>query len=195
MNIFVHTFWRYCCIVICYNYTHIHAEYILTQWIKTSEDFLKEIYLSLYLKGLCVWEGVGDRTELQYIDPHSYGHQRCVFLVLLMLNRRPGDTAFCWLSLPHLVTNSPVLQLNWFPVFTELYNSSITHSVSILMASRTGICYFRRLWTDMFDHHQTEITVMQFRGHSLPVHQSMSVPWDFTLPHFVSQARLRDFFS
>ena len=43
-----------------------------------------------------MWEGVGDRTELQYIDPHSYGHQRCVFLVLLMLNWRPGGSAFCW---------------------------------------------------------------------------------------------------
>ena len=33
----------------------------------------------------------------------------------------------------------------------------------------------------MFDRHQAEITVMQFTGHSLPVHQSMSVPWDFLL--------------
>ena len=48
-----------------------------------------------------MWEG--DRTELQYIDPHSYGHQRCVFLVLLMLNRRPG-CPLCWLSLLHLTT-------------------------------------------------------------------------------------------
>ena len=88
-------------------------KYILTKWIKTSEDFFKKIYLSLYLKG-CVWEGVGDRTELQHIDPHSYGHQRCVFLVLLMLNRRPGDSAFCWLSLPHLITNSSDLQLTDF---------------------------------------------------------------------------------
>ena len=47
----------------------------------------------------------------------------------------------------------------------------------------------------MFDRHQAEMTVMQFTGHSLPVHQSMSVPWDFTLSHIVSQARLRDFFS
>ena len=31
----------------------------------------------------------------------------------------------------------------------------------------------------MFDCYQAEITVMQFRGHSLPVHQSMSVTWDF----------------
>ena len=97
------------------------------------------MYLSLYCKGskrlfkVCVREGAGDRTELQYIDPHSYGHQRCVFLVLLMLNRMPGGLAFCWvlafsttschqwvsettggpegpfgrewLSLPHLISN------------------------------------------------------------------------------------------
>ena len=61
-----------------------------------------------------MWEGVGDRTELQHFDPHSYGHQRCVFLVLLMLNRRPGGSAFCWLSLPYLVSNSPYLQLTDF---------------------------------------------------------------------------------
>ena len=46
----------------------------------------------------------------------------------------------------------------------------------------------------MFDRHQAEITVMHFRGHSLPVHQSMSVSWAFILSHFVSQIRLRDFF-
>ena len=40
----------------------------------------------------------------------------------------------------------------------------------------------------MFDRHQAEITVMQFRGHSLPVHQSMSVPWDF-LPCPISLAK------
>ena len=46
----------------------------------------------------------------------------------------------------------------------------------------------------MFDRHQVEITVMQFTGHSLPVHQSMSVSWAFTLSHCVSQIRLRNFF-
>ena len=50
------------------------------------------------------------------------------------------------------------------------------------------------LWNGMFDRHQAEITVMQFTGHSLPEHQSMTVPWDFTLFHIVRQARLRDFF-
>ena len=35
------------------------------------------------------------------------------------------------------------------------------------------------LWNGMFDCHQAEITVMQFTGHSLSVHQSMTVHWDF----------------
>ena len=36
----------------------------------------------------------------------------------------------------------------------------------------------------MFVRHLAEITVMQFTGHSLPVHQSISVPWDFNpVPH------------
>ena len=44
------------------------------------------------------------------------------------------------------------------------------------------------LWNRMFNHHQAEITVMQFRGQSLPVHQSMSVPWElFSSSHFISQ--------
>ena len=30
-----------------------------------------------------------------------------------------------------------------------------------------------------FDHHRAEITVMQFTGHPLLVHQFMTVPWDF----------------
>ena len=41
------------------------------------------------------------------------------------------------------------------------------------------MCHFHHLWNSMFDRHQAEITVMQFTGHSLPAHQSMTVPWDF----------------
>ena len=39
--------------------------------------------------------------------------------------------------------------------------------------------HFHGLWNGMFDRHQAEITVMQFTGYSLPVHQSVTVPWDF----------------
>ena len=93
------------------------------------------------MKG-CVWEGVGDRTELQHIAPtNSYDHQRCVFLILLgcsaggpaslghvlipvsshqlvwspnSLGVQRAPFAGWWLSLPHLVSNSSGPQLSDF---------------------------------------------------------------------------------
>ena len=35
-----------------------------------------------------------------------------------------------------------------------------------------GMCHFRYLWNGLCDRHRAEITVMQFTGHSLPVHHS-----------------------
>ena len=81
---------------------YCHLQYHNDTIVKTQEDFFINICTSHFIvrvrKGLlnvCVWEGAGDRTELQYSDPHSYGRQRCVFLVLLMLNRRPRGPV-CW---------------------------------------------------------------------------------------------------
>ena len=61
----------------------MHACIIITttQWRRATQ-FFRKIYLSLYWK-VCVWVGVRDRTELQHIDPHSYGH-KCI------LSRSPG---------------------------------------------------------------------------------------------------------
>ena len=73
-----------CYILVCI-YMQNHNDTLINRWGKPS---LENIYLSIYLqgsKGLCgvlLWEGAGDQTELQYIDPYSYGRQRCVFLVL-----------------------------------------------------------------------------------------------------------------
>ena len=39
----------------------------------------------------------------------------------------------------------------------------------------TEMCHFRYLWNDLCDRHRAEITVLQFRGLSLPVCQSMRV--------------------
>ena len=68
-----------CCIVTTkYICTYTYAcRIITTQWRRATQ-FFRKIYLSLYWKG-CVWEGVGDRTELQHIDPHSYGHNSVSF--------------------------------------------------------------------------------------------------------------------
>ena len=83
---------------------YCHLQHHNDTIIKTQEDFFINICTSHFIckgsKGLCgvlLWEGVGERTELQYFDPHSYGRQRCVFLVLQMLNRRSWSPAFCWM--------------------------------------------------------------------------------------------------
>ena len=49
---------------------------------------------------------------------------------------------------------------------------------SIRLARRTQLSYIivrhpLDLWNRMFNRHQAEITFMQFRGHSLPVHHSV----------------------
>ena len=129
--------------------------------IKDERNSLLEKYTSHFIWKVCVWEGVGDRTELQHIDPRSNGHQRCVFLVLQScstggqgaqlsagccflysiispslpipklnwVSRGPPSVG-CWLSLTYLITNWSGLQTKWLPVFTELYNSLIAHSIS-----------------------------------------------------------------
>ena len=59
-----------------------------------------------------LWEGVGDWTKLQYIDPHSYGHHCCVFLVLLDCSTRGLGAQPLWdmFSFQHLLTNWSGLQ-------------------------------------------------------------------------------------
>ena len=113
-------------VILSYAYTHIHvhAGYILTQWITASEEFFRKICTSHFIvrvwKGLLrvlLWEGVGDRTELQIYDPQSYGRQRCVFLVLQGCSTGgPGAqlSAECWPSLPHLVTNGSLKLMGAF---------------------------------------------------------------------------------
>ena len=86
----------------------------------TSKVFFNKICTSHFIvrvrKGYSRFYGERElETEqrLQYIDPHSYGRQRCVFLVLQGCSTEgPGAqlSAECWLPLPHLVTNgSPKL--------------------------------------------------------------------------------------
>ena len=47
------------------------------------------------------------------------------------------------------------------------------------------------IWNGLCDRRRAEITVMEFTGHSLPVHHWSGT---FTLSHIISRAHLRDFF-
>ena len=151
-----------------------------------------------------VWEGARARTETAIFWPHSYGCQRCVFLVLLMLKRRPrgrlcwvmafftasyqhllwtpthqGPKPFgqVWLSLPHFVYNSVRLQLELTWLLSWLSCIIVKRPLDRLLD----------LWNGIIDRHSAEITVIQFTGHSLSVHQSMSVSW--ALPCPISSAK------
>ena len=145
---------------IC-NYTCINTT---TQWRRwrATQSFRKictSHFIERVRKGLLkvlLWEGVGDRTELQHIDPTLMA----ISVVSFSFSRAaPGGLGASlsgyWLPLPHLVSNSSVLQLTDF-----------LSPPSYIIVQSPALY----LWNGMFDRHQAEITVMQFTGHSLPVH-------------------------
>ena len=105
-----------CYIVICkfmQNESQLHKDK------QTSEVFFIKYILLIYFKGLKrVTQGFmvrgswrPNRTAIYW--PPLYGRQRCVFLVLLMLNQRPGGSILCWMmafftaSYPQLVSKTP----------------------------------------------------------------------------------------
>ena len=192
---------------------YCHLQHHNNTIIKTQEDFFNKIFTSHFIamirKGLlkvCVWEGAGDRTETVIFwppllwpstlclsrssdaQPEALGPP-CWVLVFFTASYQqllwspnsigvpegPFDRA--WLSLPHLVS----------------LHSNSTATLTWLLSWLSYIIVQRPLdrpldlWNGMIDRHPAEITVMQFTGHSLPVHQSMSVSW--ALPCPISSAK------
>ena len=111
-------------------------------------------------------------------------------------------SAGCWLSLVHLISNFSGPQTpSGFPRAPSAgcgfsYHTSSIISSPTVTRTRTQLSYIivqrpldrpLDLWNGMIDRHPAEITVMQFAGHSLPVHQSMSVSW--ALPCPISSAK------
>ena len=146
--------------------------------------------------------------KLQCFYPHSYGRQRCVFLVFLMLNRRPWGP-LCWVLTFFTASYQHLL---WTPThqgFPRVHSAGCGfpyHLSSITgTGTRTQLSYIivqrpldrpLDLWNRMLNRHQAEIAAMQFRGHSLPVRQSMRVLWDFlACPILLANFRPRDFLS
>ena len=199
----------------------IHAEiyiYMLDTYRRHVKDagrlLYKNIYLSLYCKGskglfkVCVWEGVGDRTETVIFWPPLLWSSTLCLSRSLMLNRRPrAHSTWWWFSLLHLISifsgpqfiraSSP-FGLVWLSLLLSsptVCNSTRRRTQLAWLLSWLSYIIVQRpldrprdLWKRMFNRHQAEITVMQFTGHSLPVHQSMSVPWEFfSSSHFISQ--------
>ena len=140
-------------------------------WRKTQEGFFNNIFTSPFIarfeKGYSKFacERMLETEHKLHILTPLLWPSRCVFLVLLMLGSTPselseGPLGRVWPSLPHLVSTVWESAGNCFgtPNSTELNNNSTP------TRSPTGSL------NRMFNRHQAEITVMQFRGYSLPVH-------------------------
>ena len=162
-----------CYIVICWSMQniHIYTGYIQTQEGKCRKDIFNNI-LPLYLfvrvrKGCSRFacERMLETEHKLHILTPLLWTSRCVFLVLLMLGSTPsgvseGPLGRVWPSLPHLVSNSLGVcwQLLWDPTQLNYIIIQRPHDRPL------------DLWNRMFNRHQAEITIMQFRGYSIPVH-------------------------
>ena len=94
-----------------------------------------EWYTSHYIWKGCVWGGVGDRTELQHIDPHSINHQRFFPVLLGCSTGSLGPSrSGCWFSLTHLISNWSDPQLVWSP------NDWISYAQSYIIVYRPPSC-------------------------------------------------------
>ena len=146
-------------------------------------------------KGLCgvlLWEGARDRTELKYFDPKLMAVTLCLSCSS-DTQPEPWVLAFFTASYKHLLWTpihqgpKPLRPGVAFPTTSRLHWNSNSTGCRTQFSYIIIRCPFD-LWNRMFNCHQAEITVMQFRGHSLRVHQSMSVPWEFfSSSCFVSQ--------
>ena len=154
--------------------------------------------------------------KLQYFDPKFMAVNVVSFTFSWCSTGGPGvHSAGCWLSLLHLISNFSGPQTpSGFPRAPAArcgfpyHISSTTSSPTLLQLDSTQLSWLLSwlsyiivqrpldLWNRMFNRHQAEITVMQFRGHSLPMRQSMRVSWDFlACPILLANFRPRDFLS
>ena len=131
-----------------------------------------------------------------YSPPHTYGHQRFFPILQGCSTGGLGPSSLLVAGFLYYILSPNSIGGPEGPFFGCCFSllhflSKLTDFLSspsyIIVQSPTQYLpitghrnmHFRCLWNGMFDHHRTEITVMQFMGHSLPVHQSVTVPWDF----------------
>ena len=188
---------------------------------KTYAGRLQNIYLSLYCKGSKrVTQGLRVRgswrpnRNCNILTPYSYGRHVVSFLFSWCSIGGPeAHYAGWWLPLLHLISifsGSQLIRASQGPprpnvAFPSTTCLSPTPTLLQLALELQLLSYIivqspldrpLDLWNLMFNRHQAEITVMQFRGHSLPVRQSMRVSWDFFACHILlANFRPRDFLS
>ena len=180
--------------------------------IKTQEDFFINICTSHFIvrfekgySGFGCERGLETEHNCNILTPTLMAVNVVSFLFSwCSTGGRKAHSAGWWLSLLHLISilsassldpnsSRPQTPSAWcgFPYHT----SSITPSPTVTGTGAWPLSWLSYiivqrpldLWNGMIDRHPAEITVMQFTGHSLPVHQSMSVSW--ALPCPISSAK------
>ena len=117
---------------------YCHLQHHNDTIIKTQEDFFINICTSHFIVRFVCERELETEQKLQYFDPHSYGRQRCVFLVLqdFSTGGPEAHSARWWLSLLHLISIFSGPQLIRVPMAPPAWcgfpyhNSSITPSLS-----------------------------------------------------------------
>ena len=95
-----------------YIYIYIYMQNTTAQWRRRVTQFLEKIYLSLYLKGLCVRGSWRQNRTATYWTPLLWPSVLCLSRSPRLLNRRPaGPLRWLLASQLHLVSNSSDLQL------------------------------------------------------------------------------------
>ena len=160
--------------------------------IKTQEDFFIKIFTSHFIcKGSKrVTQGlhVSWRPKITEIFwPQSYGRQRCVFLVLQGCSTGALESTLLGAAFPYYNSSNSPSNSTRLSSFCSIRRPYITFKLprdnmdtplrlrNFFRYLAIGMCHFRYLWNGLCDRHRAEITVMQFRSHSLPVRQSMRV--------------------
>ena len=111
-----------------YCYMQIHAEYILTQWIKTSEDFFKKYTAHFIWKGcVCEWE-LETEQNCNILSPALMAISVVSFSFSWCSTRGPGAQISAGL-LYHILSPTHLISNSWLPIITVLYNNSIAHSI------------------------------------------------------------------
>ena len=129
---------------------------------RMKEDFFNNILpLTLFVR----FERVLETEHKLHILTALLWLSRCVFLVLLMLGstpsgvfRGPPRSGVTFLTTSGLYCLELSWQLIWHPTQLNYIIIQRPHDRPL------------DLWNRMFNRHQAEITVMQFRGYSLPAH-------------------------
>ena len=111
-----------------FTYTcRIHIDAI----IKTSEDFFKKKYPSHFIVRFACERELETEQNCNILTPTLMVISVVSFLFSRAAQPEARGSSLLGAGFLYRILSPTGLQTNWLPVFTELYNSSIAHSVSL----------------------------------------------------------------